>query len=172
MGSLGVKAEFTCTVATSNTSFTFSLSQTCCCHLEQNNIYMADRAGAERKLAVDLHGEQSLWSKEVMEVEDTNLSAGREVNCAFIGWAVICHHCVSLFKKLYKKNYTRKTTGQLPSHHELLQQTELDKVTHTLLYQGLVFYYSLLAVKTCKKSAGAQLLNVTPELRLSGKGTC
>jgi len=49
---------------------------------------MADRAEAERTVAVDLHGEQSSWAKEAVEVEDTNLSAGREVNYAFIGWPI------------------------------------------------------------------------------------
>lgn len=42
-------------------------------------MYMA--AEAIRK--EDLDGERSSRGKEVRKVEDTNLSAGREVNCAF-----------------------------------------------------------------------------------------
>lgn len=98
MGSLGVEAEFTCAATTSNPTqaFTFPLSSTCCCHLEKKNyIHGRQSWSRKEKKAVDLYGERSLWAKGSKgKVEDTKLSAGREVNCAFIGCAVICYHCV------------------------------------------------------------------------------
>lgn len=52
---------------------------------EKKNIFTWQTAEAERREAVEfLWSESASWGKkEVRGVEDTNLSAGRDVNCAF-----------------------------------------------------------------------------------------